>query len=75
MFPFNKLDSTISFDVRFVNQQFTKVKDFSFNLSSNNIIFLLNSIQTIDNELIRAYYMFTRNDTCFNKGFGDVMFE
>ena len=75
MFPFNKLDSTISFDVRFVNQQFTKVKDFSFNLSSNNIIFLLDSIQTSNNELVRAYYTFTRNDTCFHKGFGDIMFE
>ena len=75
MFPFNELDSTISFDVRFVNQQFTKVKDFSFNLSSNNIIFLLDSIQTSNNELVRAYYTFTRNDTCFHKGFGDIMFE
>jgi len=75
MFSFNEPDSTISFDVRFVNQQFTKIKEFSYNLSSNNVIFLLDSIQTSNNELIRAYYMFTRNDTCFHKGFGDIMFE
>jgi len=56
-FTFNAPDSTILFNLRIVSQQLTKAKEFSFNLSSNNVVFLLDSIQTSNNELIRAYYM------------------
>jgi hypothetical protein len=68
-----KPDSTISFELRFVNQQFTKVN--SFNHIQNTFHFSFDLIETNNNELIRAYYMFTRNDTCFHKGFGDIIFE
>jgi len=70
-------DSTISLELRFINQQFTKLKSVSLNIISplDGINFKLDSTKTSGNELIRAYYMFTRNDTCFHKGFGDIMFK
>ena len=64
-------DSNTMYMIRVVNKHFDKLI-LEDSISRKTIIFNLTGLTQDSDTMLRAYYMFIRNDSCLYKGHGDI---